>query len=75
MLTARVALPMPLAHGALASTAPRTRPGIATANTAGGGALLTTKPQAVTHPRSLAVETPMLAHSIHPPKFQETESQ
>jgi len=74
MLTARVTLPMLLAHDAPASTAPRTRLGTATANTE-GGAPRTTKAQAATHPRSLAVETPMLAQCIHPPIFQETESQ
>jgi hypothetical protein len=74
MLTVRVALPMPLAHDALASTAPRTRLGTATANTE-GGALRTITAQAATHPRSLAVETPMLAQCIHPPIFKEIESQ
>lgn len=74
MLTVRVAPPMPLAQDAPASTAPRTRLGIATANTE-GGAPRTTTPQAATHPRSLAVQTHMLAQCIHPPISQETESQ
>jgi hypothetical protein len=74
MLTVRVALPMPLAHDALASTAPRTRLGIATANPE-GGARRTITAQAATHPRSLAVQTHMLADCSHPPIFQEIENQ
>lgn len=73
MLTARVALPMPLEHDVPANTAPRTRLGTATVNTE-GGALPTTKAPAVI-PRSLAVETQMFAQCIHPPTFQVTESQ
>jgi hypothetical protein len=63
---------MPLAFVALASTAPRTRHGTATANTAGGGALqTTTKAQVAIHLRSLAVWTPMTTRSIRLQLFQE----
>jgi hypothetical protein len=73
-LRVRVALPMPHAHVAPASTALRTRLGIATASTEGGGAPRITKAQAATYPRSLAVETPMFVRCNRPPLCQETET-
>ena len=75
MLTVHVALPMPHAHVAPASIAPRTRLGIATANTEGGGVpRTTTRAQAATHPRSLVARTPMFTRCNRPPLCQETET-
>ena len=73
MLTAHVALLMPLAHDALANTAPRTRLELATVSTE-GGALPTTR-ALVAILRSLAAETQMFVQYIHPPTSPEIESQ
>ena len=62
-----------MAHDAPVSTAPKTRLGTTTLNTEGGAPPTTKAPAAI--PTSLAEETQVFVHHIHPPTSQETESQ